>query len=190
MTETTNPIINSNNRSSLSSYTAVDNEGPPGCYLVYEPSSSGRLMLYYSQGPVPTNAVGFWLPGEGQMIQGFKFKQNGGRQELIKGIAGGDANKRRYFTGWCQFLKLAKAKHGRVIQFTPETQGLPVDVYGYHQADSSCKILDCNEGLLDLQDVDAVAVMARNHEFLKGVKTIGMNSFMDLGNIAGATTSL
>ena len=74
-------------------------EGPEGCYLVYEPSSGGRLMLYYSKGPVPSNAVGFWMAGEGKKIQEFKFKQAGGRSELIKGIAGGDANKRRYYTG-------------------------------------------------------------------------------------------
>jgi hypothetical protein len=171
-------------------YTRTNNEGPPGCYMVYEPSSGGCLMLYYSKGPVPSNAVGFWSCGHDQTIQEFKFKQAAGRSELIKGIAGGDSNKRRYFTGWCQFLKLAKAKKGRVIQFTPETQGLPVDVYGYHQADNSCRLLEVCEGLIDLNQVDAVAVMARNHEFLKGVKTIGMNNFMDLGNIAGGTTLL
>lgn len=171
-------------------YATMNDEGPSGCYLVYEPSSSGRLMLYYSKGPVPSNAVGFWCPGPDEKIQEFKFKQAAGRSELIKGIAGGDANKRRYFTGWCQFLKLCAAKKGRVIQFTPETQGLPVDVYGYNQAASSCQLLELNDGLIDLEGVDAVAVMAKNHEFLKGVKTIGMNNFMDLGNIAGATTKL
>ena len=39
---------------------------------------------------------------------GFKFNQNAGRQELIKGIAGGDANKKKYFSGCCQFIKEAK----------------------------------------------------------------------------------
>ena len=96
----------------------------------------------------------------------------------------------RQSTGWCQFLKLCKARAGRIIQFTPETQGLPVDVYGFHQATNSCHKLDLCEGLVELQDTDLVAVMAKDHEFLKGVKTITMNTFMDLGNLAGATTIL
>jgi hypothetical protein len=40
--------------------------------------------------------------------KGFKFTQNAGRQELIKGIAGGDSNKKKYFSGCCQFIKEAK----------------------------------------------------------------------------------
>eukprot|EP00977_Amphora_coffeiformis_P026280 scaffold25312_cov122-Amphora_coffeaeformis.AAC.1 len=30
--------------------------GPVGCYLTYEPSSGGVLMLQYSMGPVPVHA--------------------------------------------------------------------------------------------------------------------------------------
>ena len=65
----------------------ADLDGPEGCYLIFEPSSGGRLMLYYSKGQIPSNAIGFWCPGAGRSIQGFKFKQSAGRQELIKGIA-------------------------------------------------------------------------------------------------------
>ena len=39
---------------------------------------------------------------------GFKYNQNSGRQEIIKGIAGGDANKKKYYSGCCQFIKEAK----------------------------------------------------------------------------------
>jgi hypothetical protein len=53
-----------------------------------------------------------WATGEGKSIQRFKFKRAGSRSELIKGIAGGDSNRRRYFNGWCQFVKLAKAVGG------------------------------------------------------------------------------
>lgn len=55
--------------------------------------------------------------GPGKSIQGFKFQQNQGRVELIRGIAGGDQNRRKYFSGWCQFIKLAKAFDGYVIKF-------------------------------------------------------------------------
>ena len=89
-------------------------DGPEGCYLTFESSSGGRLMLVYSRGIIPRNAVGFWCPGPDHTIQGFKFKQAGGKSELIKGIAGGDQNRRKYFSGWCQFIKQAKAMNGYV----------------------------------------------------------------------------
>jgi hypothetical protein len=91
--------------------------GPEGCYLTYESDSGGKLMLYYSKGDIPEHAVGFWSCGEGKKIQGFKFTQHGGKSELIKGIAGGDANRRKYFVGWCQFVKLAKQFNGKLIKF-------------------------------------------------------------------------
>jgi Immune Mapped Protein 2 (IMP2) N-terminal domain len=164
--------------------------GPTGCYLVYEPSSGGRLMLHYSQGMVPENAVGFWLPGPHQSIQLFKFKQACGRSELIRGIAGaGEAGKRKYMSGWCQFLKLAKAKDGKVIQFMPE-QGLAVDVYGFETATQQPMQLDLESGLQDVRHLNAIAVVPRHAEFLKGVKTININNFLDLGNLAGASTTM
>ena len=49
-----------------------ENHGPVGCYLVYESNSSGCLVLQYSEGPVPDNAVGFFCPGHGHTIQSFK----------------------------------------------------------------------------------------------------------------------
>mmetsp|Transcript_23845 Transcript_23845/g.30407 ORF Transcript_23845/g.30407 Transcript_23845/m.30407 type:complete len:114 (-) Transcript_23845:313-654(-) len=78
-----------------------------GCYLLYESDSGGKLVLHYSREADP-DAVGFWAPGEGKKIQGFKFNRASGKSELIKGIAGGDANRKKYFSGWCQFLKEAK----------------------------------------------------------------------------------
>ncbi len=51
--------------------------------------------------------------------------------ELIKGIAGGDQNRRKYYSGWCQFIKLAKAFNGYVIKFPNSEQGVEVDVIGY-----------------------------------------------------------
>lgn len=169
--------------------SSTEDKGPVGCYLVYEPSSGGVLMLHYSQGYVPDHAVGFWLPGAGHEIQGFKFKQAGGRSELIKGIAGGDANRRKYFAGWCQFLKLAKARSGKAIQFTA-AQGVPVDIYGYQTASQRPQYLDMESGLVDLEPWDAIAVVPRHATFLKGVKSTPPSNFLELGNLAGAATTL
>lgn len=44
----------------MSNNIVEDLEGPEGCYLTFEPSSGGRLMLIYSKGQIPSNAIGFW----------------------------------------------------------------------------------------------------------------------------------
>jgi Immune Mapped Protein 2 (IMP2) N-terminal domain len=166
-----------------------ENSGPIGCYLVYESNSGGCLVLQYSEGPVPDNAVGFFCPGVGHKIQPFKFKQNSGKSVLIKGIAGGDSNRRKYFSGWCQFMKLAVAKGGLVIQFTAQ-QGVAVDVYGYLKEKQRPVYMDLDSGLIDVSVYDAVAVMPKDHEFMKGVKSIVISNFLELGNLAGASTML
>lgn len=102
-----------------------------GCYLVYDSSSNGRLMLYYSQTLVP-NAVGFWSPSPKHTIQGFKFKRNMGRSELIGNCAAGVTGRKNYYSGWCQFIRAAKALHGTVTVFPRlEKEGLDVDIYAY-----------------------------------------------------------
>jgi len=163
-------------------------QGPEGCYLLYESNSGGQLVLHYSKGIVPDNAVGFFLCGEGNKIQDFKFN-GGGRSVLIKGIAGGDANRRKYFGGWSQFLKLAKAKKGKIIQFSPQ-QGVPVDIYGFVSAKSQPELIPSTARLVDISEYDAVAVMPRHAVFLEGVKRIGVSVFLEKGNIAGASTTL
>jgi hypothetical protein len=165
-------------------------DGPLGCYLLYESDSGGKLTLYYSKGDVPANAVGFWVPGEGKQIQGFKFKQHGGRSELIKGIAGGDSNRRKYFSGWCQFIKLARQMNGRVIKFPNADQGVEVDIYAYSQSDCAPVFLDLDEGLVDVNSFDAIAVTPKHNVNFQGIHTLIMNNFVERGNIAGATTIL
>jgi len=180
----------SSDRKEEQSSSSQSQNGPVGCYLTYEPSSGGVLMLQYSLGPVPIHAVGFWLPAEDQPIQGFKFKQAGGRSELIKGIAGGDANRRKYFAGWCQFLKLAKARNGQAIQFTATGQGVPVDVYGYQNATQRPQLLDLESGLVPIAPWDAVAVVPRHAALFQGVKSMAPSNFLELGNLAGASTTM
>ena len=49
------------------STTSVIMEGlvsPEGCYLVFESTSGGRLMLIYSKSVIPKNAIGFWYVGK------------------------------------------------------------------------------------------------------------------------------
>jgi Immune Mapped Protein 2 (IMP2) N-terminal domain len=102
--------------------------GMTGCYLVVETSMDGHLVLQYSDGR-PQNAVGLFVPGAGHTIEPFKFKRNAGKWELPSGIAGGGSKRRSFYSGWCEFLKLALAKGGRMMQLTAQ-QDVAVDVYG------------------------------------------------------------
>mmetsp|Transcript_27998 Transcript_27998/g.41343 ORF Transcript_27998/g.41343 Transcript_27998/m.41343 type:complete len:184 (-) Transcript_27998:122-673(-) len=165
--------------------------GPEGCYLIYESDSGGKLTLFYSKGEVPSKeAVGFWAAGESKLIQGFKFNRNCGRSELIKGIAGGDSNRRKFFVGWCQFIKLAKAMNGSIIKFPNSDQGVEVDIYGFRSLDNQPVYLDLDEGMVSVVEFDAVAVTPKHNDTFRGIKTLTMNNFLDRGNIVGASTML
>jgi len=165
-------------------------EGPEGCYLIFENSSGGRLMLYYSNRQIPKNAIGFWCAGPGKSIQGFKFKQNGGRVELIKGIAGGDQNRRKYFSGWCQFIKLAKSFNGCVIKFPNSEQGVEVDVIGYKTAEEKAYELDLDAELLEVGPFDAISVVPKHNITYHGIHNMPRQLFLELGNNCGASTKL
>jgi hypothetical protein len=168
----------------------AEEEGPEGCYLIYEPSSGGRLMLFYSRAEIPLNAIGFWCPGPNNSIQGFKFKQAGGRVELIKGIAGGDQNRRKYYSGWCQFIKMAKAMNGYVIKFPNSEQGVEVDVVAYKKEEEQPYSLDLDECLVEVCDFEAIAVIPKHNPTFKGVKSIVITNFLELGNMVGASTTM
>lgn len=168
----------------------ADEEGPEGCYLIFEPMSGGRLIIMYSQGKIPLNAIGFWCPGPGRSIQGFKFKQGNGQVEIIKGIAGGDQNRRKYFSGWCQFIKQAKAMGGYVIKFPNSEQGVEVDVIGYKKENEQPIELDLDEGLIEVADFDAMAVVPKHNSTFRGIKSIVESNFLEMGNLAGAATTM
>mmetsp|Transcript_14670 Transcript_14670/g.34092 ORF Transcript_14670/g.34092 Transcript_14670/m.34092 type:complete len:176 (-) Transcript_14670:2204-2731(-) len=165
-------------------------DGPEGCYLVFESSSGGRLMLFYSTGRIPRNAVGFWCSGPGKQIQGFKFKQNDGQVEIIRGIAGGDQNRRKYFSGWCQFIKLAKAFNGYVVKFPNSEQGVEVDVYGYRNDEEKAYDLDLDAGLIEVRPLDAISVVPKHNTTFRGIHKMPMQLFLESGNNSGAATTL
>lgn len=169
----------------------AEEEGPEGCYLTFDTLSGGRLVLYYSQGKIPLNAIGFWCAGSGKAIQGFKFKESQGQVELIKGIAGGDQNRKKYFSGWCQFIKQAKAMGGYVIKFPNSGQGgVEVDVIGYKKQSEEPIELDLDEGLIEVADFDGVAVVPKENPTFRGIKTINESNFLDMGNLAGAAINI
>ena len=154
-------------------------QSPEGCYLSYHSDSGGRLEMHYSRTPIE-GACGFWAPGEGKKIQGFKYNGPTRRQNLITGIAGGDANRKKYFSGWCQFVKEAKKFNGWVTKI-PDMGGVEVDVYAFYLEGSRMEMLKLDGGLVHVGGVDAVTCVPRDSDVYKGVKNIDIGSFVNTG---------
>jgi len=164
---------------------------------VYSSDSGGKLTLHYSRTRIP-EAIGFWRPGlspNAKTIPDFKFSQNAGRVELIKGIAGSTANRKKYFNGWCQFIKAAKQYDGFVYKWKNKG-GIEVDLWTYQNSHNSIVKIGEDETQsppghsFDVSKVDAIGCVPRNSAFLVGVKTIDAGVFLRKANDLGASVSM
>ena len=108
--------------------------------------------------------------------------------ELIRGIVGGEKNKRKYYSGWCQFIQLAKHWGGKVAQKTTFDQGIKVDMYGYQ--DGRVNHLDIEDKLVAVGDLEAVAVVPAGNDRFKGVHALTRSLFLEYGNFEGASMLL
>ena len=161
-----------------------------GCYLVFSSDSGGKLTLHYSRTRI-SDAIGFWRPGFGtsaKKIPEFKFTQNAGRVELIKGIAGSTSNRKKYFNGWCQFIKAAKAYEGLVFKWENKG-GIEVDLWTYQNAHNSIVKIGEND-FFDVSKIDAIGCVPRNSAFLDGVKTLDVGVFLRKANDLGSSVSV
>ena len=105
-------------------------------------------------------------------------------------LLAGDQNRRKYYSGWAQFIKLAKAYEGYVIKFPNAEKGVEVDIYAYRAKDEQPVQLDLDEGLIEVSEFDAVAVLPKHNITFHGIKSMVLSNFMELGNMAGAATTL
>ena len=160
-----------------------------GCYLVYESDSSGKLFAHYSEKPVP-NALGYWAPGEGKKIQGFKFKRNQGRSELIGGCAGGLAGRKQFYTGWVQFLKLAKNYNGSAVLLPRknDTQGLDVQLFGYNSEEVIEEFEACT--VFEVASLQGVACLPQGENIYQGIQNTNLSYFLTQGAKSGYTSTV
>lgn len=171
---------------SLSSAPAEPTSTTEGCYLLFDPASGGKLTMQYSR-TVVNGAIGFWVPGRGKKLQGFKFKQNQGRSDLMKNIAGKDY-KKKYFNGWCQFVKAAKMYSGFVCKWS-EHERIETDIFVFYS--DSCEVKKIEDGeLFDVSDIDAVACLPKGNATFNGVKTGEYGTFLNRGDAVGASTAV
>ena len=181
----------------LGEIPAPPHEEGNGCYLLYD-SDSCKLKLQYSSTPV-RDAIGFYCAGPGHTIRGFKFTKNFGRADLIGNCASGVTGRKNYYSGWCQFIRAAKALNGPVWVY-PRTEGQPgldVDIYVYYKEPGDQEELNLDgqnsikleEGVVwNVAEIDAVACLPKHADFFSEVKTVDLNRWMTDGNTTGATS--
>ena len=181
----------------LGEIPAPPHEVTKGCYLLYD-SDSCKLKLKYSTTPV-RNAIGFYCAGEGFKIRGFKFTKNFGRADLIGNCASGVAGRKNYYSGWCQFIRAAKALNGPVWIYPrkDDQPGLGVDIYVYYKEPDDQEGLNLNgQNSIKLEEavacnvvnIDGIACLPKHADFFSELKTMDMNRWMTDGNNIGATS--
>ena len=158
-----------------------------GCYLVYTEDSGGKLVLYYSR-TVIEDAVGFWMPKGGKKFQGFKFSHNQGKVDLIKGIAGGDSNRRKYYHGWCQFFKAAAITDGLIYK-RPSRGGIEVDLWVFYYETCTIEKVEDSQ-FFDATRIYAIACVPKNTMLFNGMKTSELGQFLQKGQLAGASITI
>ena len=157
-----------------------------GCYLIFDPTSGGKLVIQYSKTKIE-GASGFWFPGKGKKLQGFKFKQNQGRSDLVRDMSGKDY-KKKYFNGWCQFVKAAKMYDGSICRFS-ENDRLDLDMYAFYS--DSCKVKKIEDKVIfDVSKVDAVSCLPKGNSTFNGVRTGEYGTFINRGDAAGAAMAI
>lgn len=157
-----------------------------GCYLSYVTNNGGSMAIKYSH-DVVDGAIGFWYPGPGNSIQGFKFKQNQGRSDIIKNVIGRDF-KKKYFSGWCQFVKAARKSDGVVVKWA-NNGGIEVDLYVFNK--ESCEIKQLEDGVFcDVSTIDAVACIPAGNPIYNGVRKGEYNKFLNIGQGVGSSIAI
>ncbi|KAL8455210.1 hypothetical protein Emag_000955 [Eimeria magna] len=92
-----------------------------GAYLTFDGASNGTLFIIWSHTPVD-GAFAFFEPKKA--VAEFKFKDNGGKSEIIRNLM---EDKIKYYRGWCEFFKFGAENHG-ICKLLPGADQAPLKV--------------------------------------------------------------
>lgn len=152
-----------------------------GAYLWFDIASQGTLFLTWSRHSVP-NAFMHFRPRK--PVAGFKFTTNQGRTELIRDC---QKDNKRYYQGWCAFMKAVRAFDGEVT-LIDTTGPLKTQVW-LHKAEGN-EVIKMELGhAYELNGVDAVAVTPFDNAALNS-KTLTCNLFQEKAERVGASLLL
>eukprot|EP00462_Mataza_sp_D1_P020840 CAMPEP_0175142872 /NCGR_PEP_ID=MMETSP0087-20121206/13078_1 /TAXON_ID=136419 /ORGANISM="Unknown Unknown, Strain D1" /LENGTH=271 /DNA_ID=CAMNT_0016426799 /DNA_START=27 /DNA_END=842 /DNA_ORIENTATION=- len=152
-----------------------------GCYLTFDTASGGTLFINWKTSPVE-GALAYFKPKKN--VPGFKFKTNGGKSELTRGTE--TSNMQNYWTGVCNFIKLAKDLDAAVILFKDDVFAIWAHIAG-NKIERWQK-----DKWYDIAAMDTlnISVVSHQNAAFQGVSTLGKDSFLSNGQGAGAAVAL
>lgn len=185
--DVTAPTTVSSSVASTSFQSDTDLSRNGACYLVYDEPSGGKLQLHYSKTHL-SHSLGSWTPGPSsdKKIQSFKFQQNNGRVDLIKG--NDVVNKRKFFDAWCQFVKIAVTYSSILFKWDDDFK-TPIDIYVHYGGGNGPVKLQCSQenGVELTKDIQAICVLPSGHRMFLGVQSMNLGVFIRQGNTSGVT---
>jgi len=172
------PIEKENIVSNIASNIVSDTS--MGCYLTFDIANEGSLFLNWSEKYVE-GSLAFFAPRK--QIPKFKFKQNGGKSEFLRGLRGGVGIK-KYFEGWTQFIKLAKDFNSNVTLFCCD------DVALYYTNKDSKVMQIKQQQTVDSNDLYVICAVGPGDSSFDGICSIDRNQFTGTGNRQGSALPL
>lgn len=136
-------------------------------------ASEGSLFVHWSAEPVP-GALAYFRPHK--PVPAFKFKQHGGRAEIIRGFKG--SGKPRFFEGVCQYGKLCRDLDGEFTLLTPSIRAYFILPEG--------QVFEIAPGIsTSLSPASAMSVVAPNNTCFEGVGVLSPAFFRGTGTKEG-----
>lgn len=144
-------------------------------YLTFTPSDGAKLVLTYSDNPIPEALL---VAKPTKAIPGFKRNK---AEELIKGL---QQDKSKYFAGIAQYVKAIRV-YGGVVEIGPGNAPIPFQVV-FLDPKNEVRKLSLGDRL-PVTDYVAVAVVnAGSRDF--EAKSLDKNLFLSKGRSCGGAT--
>jgi len=154
------------------------------CYLAYSEASEGLMFFQWSHTDVPS-AFACFQPAESVLVPKFKYKQNEGRTEIIRGCHNGSSiGIRKYFDAIAQFVKMGIENKCSEIVFR-ENGPFPFRIFLFSR--NSVFMAD---DVFSVEGIQGIAVVKKDSVLFDGVATLPKERFLVLGNQGGASLDL
>mmetsp|Transcript_17091 Transcript_17091/g.20578 ORF Transcript_17091/g.20578 Transcript_17091/m.20578 type:complete len:254 (-) Transcript_17091:234-995(-) len=151
-----------------------------GCFLSFETTSEGTLFINWSENEIDVEGTYAYFTTT-QKVPKFKFKQNGGKSELIRGFLG--QSKGKYYQGWVQFVKLAREFKAILTMNFDDN----IELYFLN---GSNQVHPIPKGeAVEASDFIAVSAIPKDSNAYQGVATMTNDFFTGTGNKVGASLS-
>lgn len=158
------------------------------CYLKWEEANQGTLFVVWSRTDDATDALAVFEPSK--PVPAFKFKNNGGKSELLREAAGGGGpHTKRYYQGLCTFVKQARQLDAKLMLLS---ESIPAQVV-MNRDDHSVQRLACQQWhSVGCTAHPAPLAVAAIHPIKTDfeVQSMEIAQFVDKGHVLGASLLL